>query len=296
MLKYGFFDSVEGDRVYSAEDFSTFYEGLLSDGVIRGVASELKVTPGEGMSVIVGTGKAISGGKWVRNTEPYKLDLAEADSYHDRIDLIVVRTDYTGRTVNLAVKMGTPAQFAQEPVPQNTEHVKELPLACIKVQKNTTTIDANSILERRTYATIQNIKNETVKYVSETAVFAATHTDAIGMLFYQKEGAVVVDTLSVNGSRVVNVAVHAKNVKVPKVGAGYLGIKPLMPSDLGNIPTNIPLSITIRASGGVQIVRKMTDDMGRMFFVLAGTEAAEATFEEMTISYMIQDNPVTKTY
>lgn len=37
MVKYGFFNSMEGDRVYSAEDLACMYDGLVSDGVIRGL-------------------------------------------------------------------------------------------------------------------------------------------------------------------------------------------------------------------------------------------------------------------
>ena len=44
MVKYGFFNSMEGDRVYSAEDLACMYDGLVSDGVIRGLGAQLEVT------------------------------------------------------------------------------------------------------------------------------------------------------------------------------------------------------------------------------------------------------------
>lgn len=296
MLQYGFFNSIEGDRVYGAEDFSTFYEGLLSDGVIRGVASEMKVTPGEGMSVMVGTGKAVVGGKWLKNTEPYQLELAGTDSYYNRIDLVVARVDYQERIVDLAVKMGTPAIAPVTPTLQDTENIKEILLARILVQKNATTIDEERILDCRTYASIQNIKNEAVRYLSNRAFFMATANDTIGMQFYQQTGQVYVETISINGSRIVNVSLHAEGIKVPKAGDGYAGVKILMPPDLGNIPVNAPLSITLTAEKGVQLVGQMHDDQGRRFFVLANTETEEKYLEGITISYMMLDNPVTKEY
>ena len=69
MVKYGFFNSMEGDRVYSAEDLACMYDGLVSDGVIRGLGAQLEVTACDKMQVLVGTGKAIVGRKWIWNTE-----------------------------------------------------------------------------------------------------------------------------------------------------------------------------------------------------------------------------------
>lgn len=296
MLQYGFFDSIEGDRVYGAEDFDTFYEGLLSDGVIRGVASELEVTPGEGMSVMVGTGKAIVGGKWIRNTEPYKLELSPPDSYYNRVDRVILQANYEERKVKLVAKPGTPASRPVLPELQDTGKIKEIELARITVYKNNTTIKRERLLDSRTYASIPNIKNEAIRYYSDNAFFAAIKKDTIGMQFYQKIGQVAVETISVNGSRIVNAELKAENTRVPKSGEGYLGVKILMPPELGNIPTNAPLSVTVTADKGVSLVGQMNDDQGQRFFVLANTEAEEKHIKKIAISYMILDNPEKKEY
>ena len=35
MIRYGFFNSESGDRVYNADDFSNFFEGVIGDGIFK---------------------------------------------------------------------------------------------------------------------------------------------------------------------------------------------------------------------------------------------------------------------
>ena len=65
MVTYGFFNSVDGDRKYSADQMSNYFKGLISDGVYEGLGSALVVTAGDGMAVNVGTGRAIIDCKWI---------------------------------------------------------------------------------------------------------------------------------------------------------------------------------------------------------------------------------------
>ena len=48
MVTYGFFNSVDGDRRYTADQMSNYFKGLISDGVYEGLGSALVVTAGDG--------------------------------------------------------------------------------------------------------------------------------------------------------------------------------------------------------------------------------------------------------
>ena len=67
MVTYGFFDSVDGDRKYSADQISQYFKGLIGDGIYESVGSALVVTPGSGLSVNVGTGRGIVKYHWIEN-------------------------------------------------------------------------------------------------------------------------------------------------------------------------------------------------------------------------------------
>lgn len=64
-IKSGFFNSINNDRLYSAIDFSSFFDGIFSDGVFRNYGDGFKIIPDSSQpgTVIVGSGKA-----WFNNT------------------------------------------------------------------------------------------------------------------------------------------------------------------------------------------------------------------------------------
>lgn len=152
MITSGFFNSVGGDRLYNAEDMTDYFEGLITDGVYEAVGDALIVlAAGNGMGVTVGTGRAIVGMHWLKNTEVLPLTLSAADVQYERIDLIVMRCDETesGRAVTIEIKEGTPAATPAAPVLERSETVTELMLAKIRVKKGVTTIYQANITDTR---------------------------------------------------------------------------------------------------------------------------------------------------
>lgn len=150
-VKSGFFNSIDDDRLYNADDMSMYFEGLVSDGVYESVGDALIVRASSGMDVTVGTGRALVKMRWLKNTEVLPLTISAADVQHDRHDLIVLRCDLTegARAVTIDIKEGTPAA---RPVPQaleNSETVKELALARIWVRKGATAIFQSHIADLR---------------------------------------------------------------------------------------------------------------------------------------------------
>lgn len=295
MLQYGFFNSIEGDRTYDAEDLSNLYEGLLTDGVIRGVASELNVIPGTGMNVTVGTGKAVYDGKWMRNTEPLDLALAKTDNSCSRIDLVIARVNYAERKVEIAVIMGTPAVSPAAPMLLNTADAKEFMLAQILIPKNTTAITESMIQDCRTFTSVQNLKNNAVKYIREN-VEVATAKDFLGFQFAQKAGEIMVEELKVNENSVIHATAHVPNTKIPKKGDGYLGVKIHMPPEVGNIPLNASVVATVKADKAANIVGWRTDSQGVRYAIIENTESEEIYIQEISLSCMILKDVTTKTY
>ena len=46
---YGFFNSLNGDRKYTAEQLSSIFDGLITDGVFDSIGDILATVPGSGM-------------------------------------------------------------------------------------------------------------------------------------------------------------------------------------------------------------------------------------------------------
>lgn len=144
----GFFNSVNGDRTYNADDLTNFFDGILDDGVFRGYDDSLQVTAGTGLNVTVGGGKAIAFGKYVKNTGNLTLSIDGGGS-QPRYDAVVVGVDLEDRTANIYVKQGTPSSSPAYPTILNTENTKELCLAYIYVSAGATSITDSNITDKR---------------------------------------------------------------------------------------------------------------------------------------------------
>ena len=148
-IEYGFFHSVGGDRKYNADDISNYFDGLVSNGVFESVGDRLAVTAGEGLTVNVGTGRALIDCRWLKNDATYTISLSPADVQLSRYDAIVVKLDLTARTMSIEVIEGSPSTLPLVPMVQNTETVKYLTLARVRVNAGVTTISASQITDQR---------------------------------------------------------------------------------------------------------------------------------------------------
>ncbi|WP_054948984.1 hypothetical protein [Numidum massiliense] len=146
-----FFNSVEGDRVYDAEEFASYFRRFMADGVYKDGA-ELKVTAnGQDMRVTVGTGSAVVDGYMYINTTSLALTIGAADASLDRIDRIVVRVDKNvdKRYVRAFVKKGTAAANPKPPSLTNTEQIKEIAIAQVTVKAGKSFIEQSQIKDER---------------------------------------------------------------------------------------------------------------------------------------------------
>lgn len=143
----GFFNSQNGDRKYNAEQMASIFDGLIKDGVYDTVGDIFAVTPGTGMQVRVGSGRAWFDHTWSNNDAQYPLAITAADVSLPRYDAVVLETNHsdTVRTNRLRVLTGTPASNPAKPTMASSANVKQHPLAYIRVTAGATAITQSMI-------------------------------------------------------------------------------------------------------------------------------------------------------
>ena len=147
----GFFDSVNGDRLYNANQMSNIFEGLISSGVYESIGNKLAVQPNNGMTIQINTGRGWFGGKWAYNDSLYLLDLETSDVLLNRYCAVCVRTDLTNdaRTAKPYLKYGEFASTPSKPTMERTDTVKEYCLAYVYIPAGATQITASNIQDTR---------------------------------------------------------------------------------------------------------------------------------------------------
>jgi hypothetical protein len=146
-VKSGFFNSMNHDRMYDADDFNSIFDGIITDGVFGNIGNRFQVTQTGGMTVNIGTGKARLHQIFVENDANLLLTIPQSDVLLNRIDSIVVHVDKTvnGRVGNIIVKKGVPSQNPVTPSLENDGQIYEMPIANIKVNANVSKITASDI-------------------------------------------------------------------------------------------------------------------------------------------------------
>ena len=146
-LTYGFYNSYNHDRVYDAEQFSSFFDGIIDDGVFEAYGKQFHVDPTDpaSMKVTVDSGRAWLDHTWTLNTSKYSLTVSTADTVYSRIDAVVIEVNKTDRKNYLKIIKGTPAASPVRPTLASTSTKIQHVLAYINVAKNATSITATNI-------------------------------------------------------------------------------------------------------------------------------------------------------
>ena len=149
----GFFDSLDHDRVYTADEFSSLFDGLISDGIYENIGGALKVVTGTGMQVKVRTGRAWFNHIWVKNDRVLNLEIAAApvSGQGDRIDAIVVEIDKSSAVRNADIKViqGEPASTPVRPTLSHSGTLFQYALAYVTIVAASTSIPSNKIADVR---------------------------------------------------------------------------------------------------------------------------------------------------
>ena len=147
-VTYGFYDSLNHDRLYNAQQMSAIFDGIINDGVFMSVGNQFHTVAGTGMQVIVKSGRAWFDSTWTLNDVEYPLSIDAADVLLTRIDAVVleVNSEVATRANTIKVVKGTPASTPAKPTLTNTATIHQHALAYVTVAKNTTAI-TNSMIE-----------------------------------------------------------------------------------------------------------------------------------------------------
>ena len=149
-LTSGFFDSFNEDRKYNSLQFSSIFDGIISDGIYATYGDYFLVSPVSGMNIKVGTGRAWLDHTWTLNDADYPMTVEDAEVVLKRIDTVIIEVDRSnsGRINRLRILKGTPASTPVAPQLTKTESLKQYPLADILVKPNATEIVAADITNR----------------------------------------------------------------------------------------------------------------------------------------------------
>jgi len=150
-VTYGFFNSLDGDRIYDAEQISNMFDGVIADGIFRSQGGGFAVlTNNNGMEVKVSSGRAWFNSTWTLNDVDYILTLDPANAVLHRIDTIVIEVDKTAgvRANSVKVITGTPSASPVRPTLINSGDVHQYPLADIYIAATTTLILSGHITNR----------------------------------------------------------------------------------------------------------------------------------------------------
>lgn len=146
-VTYGFYNSLNGDRKYNAEDVSHIFNGIITDGVFSTIGDALMTVAGTGMQVVVKTGKCWFNGTWTMNDSLLPLDIEAADVSLTRIDAVVVEVDTSvaTRANNIKIVKGTASANPAKPSMKSEEFVHQYPIAYVTISAGATSITADKI-------------------------------------------------------------------------------------------------------------------------------------------------------
>lgn len=170
-IRSGFFNSVNGDRKYSASHFAEYFATFIGNGVFPNPSDNLQVVANNDMTVTIKAGKAWINGYILINDDDYILNIEPADGVLNRIDRIVVRYDVVDREIALQVKQGDCATEAVAPELQRDADAYELGLADILVSNGSISITQANITDLRLNSELCGVVHGTVDQVDTSSIF-----------------------------------------------------------------------------------------------------------------------------
>lgn len=177
-LKYGFFNSVNGDRTYQADDFNYLIKNIVSNGVFMRIGTNLQVIGNGTMYINVYDGAALLDWHYFYNDAPFALKIDDSEATLDRMDRVVARLSRTTRTIEFAVKKGTPATNPVAPAITRSSEIYELGLATVLVRKRMARIDQNDITDTRLDSRVCGVVAAIVDHIDTSKIYEQFTTQA----------------------------------------------------------------------------------------------------------------------
>ncbi len=169
---YGFFGSKNGDRKYSAEDFSAFFRDFFTNGIVASDTSYLQVRAQNEFDLTIKKGVCYIDGKFFRPSSDLTVVIPESDTVNDRIDIVIIRCDYATRTIYPAVIKGTAAATPERPVIQRNTDKYDLGLAAVYVKANSLILTDADITDLRFDESYCGVLRSNIDHIATSDLFA----------------------------------------------------------------------------------------------------------------------------
>lgn len=175
----GFFNAVNYDRTYTAEDMNRPYSRIVADGVFptaQGTAStDLQVvSAGSGMQITVKAGQGMFASKWFENSSSIIITVPKNNAIYPRFDSVIVQVDMrqSGRKGNIVYRTGTPASNPQPPSINTVANVTEYRISNVYVAPGANTINNDAITDLRGTASCPWVKGLVYSVISSAEIDA----------------------------------------------------------------------------------------------------------------------------
>lgn len=132
----GFYNAVNHDRVYQAEEFNRIFEGIIADGIFSTIGRAFVVEPrGGNLEITIGTGRAWFDSTWTNADTIKILEIPEPAPILPRIDLVVLEINKDERQNYFKIVTGDPDDEPKPPALVKSEYITQYALAQINVGK-----------------------------------------------------------------------------------------------------------------------------------------------------------------
>lgn len=152
----GFFNSINKDRLYSADEMNRPYKRIISNGVFatqKGTPStDLQVVSANNqMNIIVKKGEGLFADKWFENSADIAITVPTNTSTVPRRDSVIVQVDKrtAGRKGSVIYRTGTPSSNPMPPNLSTDNNVVEYRIANIYVAASAVYIGEDAITDLR---------------------------------------------------------------------------------------------------------------------------------------------------
>lgn len=159
------------DRLYNAEDMTSYLDLLVGNGVFPNPSTQLQVRASTGMEVIVGAGSGWINGHKMVNSADYTLTVEESDVLLNRIDAVIFFVDFDTRSMGIEIKTGTVASTPAAPALVRTDDRYEMCLAQISVPKQAEEITTAMITDTRGNSELCGFVQGLIQQVDTTTLF-----------------------------------------------------------------------------------------------------------------------------
>lgn len=244
----GFWDAINYDRTYSADDMNKPYNRLVSDGVFAAndgtPSSDLQAAAsGTSMNILIQRGQGIFGHKWFENPSTLLITVPDNTALYPRLDSVIVQVDKRtpGRVGNIVYRTGTPAQTPEPPPINTTANVIEYRVANVAVSASASAISQADITDLRGSAEcpwvtglIQQVSTDTLwaqfqaAYAAQYAQYTAEYQEYTAEQRQAWEDFIrtLTDELTVTTNIITLTSVYNSQATVSEVPVGIASFTP----------------------------------------------------------------------